>query len=85
MGFRSMLAAGLTHAWRCPYFAGIAKSFTEILLLQQNSAGVNTDTDVSEACLFAARLYPRLVETRSGVRQWADNALLIVQRVAYRW
>ncbi len=64
-GSRSMLAAGLTHAWWCPYFAGVAKSFTEILLLQQKPPGVNTDTDVSEAYLFASLLYPRPVETRS--------------------
>ena len=81
-----MLAAGLTHARWCPYFAGVAKSFTEILLLQHKTLGVNTDTDVSEACLSAADLYPPSVETRSGLRPWAeDNALLVGWRVAYRW
>ncbi len=85
-GSRSTLAAGLTHAWWCPYFAGVAKSFIKILLLQHKTLGVNTDTDASEACLSAALLYPRPVETKSGVRQWAeDNALLIGLTVAYRW
>ena len=81
-----MLAAGLTHAWWCPYFAGVAKSFTEILLLQHKAAGVNTRTNGSEACLSGAHLYPRPGETRSGIRQWAeDNALPNDLRVAYRW
>jgi hypothetical protein len=50
-----MLAAGLTHEWWCPYFAGVAKSFTEILLLQHKPPGANADvskSDVSETCLL---------------------------------